>query len=265
MPSISSGRGPITEAMQESSLWTGTAVNSPAAVYLSSGDDSRMLSVTHPENIRAKASDGPVPEPFAFYVHVDRQTPLNRPGLDYDDGRTQITRWDAESLSIGGHHAWFLKLIVRSDRYAERNVAVLRIRATNDEFTELALAEDWKTHCLITVLDGCLNFGGQPGNRCENDITGNRRTNLLKLNPDWLITDHFKRSQLVQGEVPETGDVIEPDDPKHYGLRFKHACALATPRWPGAEQRDRDRYVRLYEVEPTEYWLRKREAERRHG
>ncbi len=264
MPSISSGRGPITEAMQESSLWTGTAVNSPAAVYLSSGDDSRMLSVTHPENIRAKVGDGPVPEPFAFYVHVDRQTPLNRPGLDYDDGRTQITRWDAESLSIGGHHAWFLKLIVRSDRYAERNVAVLRIRAENNEFTELALAEGWKTHCLITVCDGC-GFGGNP--HCENDISGKRRTNLLKLQPDWAITDHFKRGNVGTEAVPQRGELIEPGDSKRYGLRFKHVCGLTTPRnpLPGHHNRDPDRYVRLYEVEPTEYWLRKREAERRHG
>jgi len=248
--------------MQESSLWTGTAVNSPAAVYLSSGNDSRMLSVTHPKHIRAKAGDGPVPEPVGFYVHVDKENPHGNPGLDYQDGRTEVKQWHRKRLSIGPYDAWHLKLIVRSDRYAERNVAVLRIKATNDEFTELALAEDWKTHCLITVLDGCTGYGGQPNNRCEVDLTGKRRTNLLDLKPDWLITDHFNGPGPWLWHDLEAGEVIEPDDPKRYGLRFKHRCALASPQWPGAGRGDDERFVRLYQAEPTQYWVDRQEQPR---
>ena len=262
MPSISSGHGPITELMQESSVWTGMPVNSPAAVYLSSGNDSRMLTVTHPDHLRAKADGGPTPEPFAFYVHVDKQTSVNRPGLDFRDANTQVDEWDREIVRIDRHQAILLKLTLRSDRYPERNVAVLRIRATNNQFTKLAQAEDWKTHCLITVCDGCA-FGGN--RHCENDISGRRQTNLLKLRPDWLITDHFRRGIHGTDPVPQDGQFLKPDDPIRFGLRFRHVGPLTTPPRPIPGEDNRDRYVRLYETVPTEYWMNKRGADADRG
>jgi hypothetical protein len=258
MVSVSTGRGPITEAMQESCLWTGSAVNSPAAVYLSAGEDSRMLTVTEPTHMRSRAVDVTGLEPFAFYVFVDQKYPQDNASMHFDDGRTVIDEWHAEQLTIGPYPAWHLNLIVKSDRYGERNVSVLRIKSTNDQFTELALAEDWKTHCLITVLDGCTGFGDQPSRRnapalCENDITTSRSTNLVKLNPDWLITDHFNgpsrglpNAELVRGEeIKSTGQ-------GSCDLSFKYACDLASPQWPSYGEQDRDRYVRLYAVESSQ-------------
>ena len=241
-------------------MWTGTPVNSPAAVHLSAGDDTRLLSVTHPDHIRTKVRSGSTPEPFAFYVHVDECTPRNDPALAYQDDRTRIMEYERERMNVGPHPAWLLKLTVFSHLYGERNVAVLRVRASNAQFTRQALAEDWKTHCLITVLDGCTGFGRpllHSRNHCEAEITGRRPTNLLKLKPDWLITDHFNGQWPWYPHDLAPGEIVEPEHPKRFGLRFKHACALATPQWPGATQRDKERYVRLYEVGPTEYWIQK--------
>lgn len=262
MPSISffSLRGPIAGAREKSAGWTGTSADCPAAVYLSAGDNTRLLSVTHPDHIRSRIEGGQGPEPFAFYVHVDEYVPQGAPELDYRDDRTRIECHGCERLNVGPHPAWLMKLSIISNIYGERNVAVLRVRASNAQFTRQALAENWKTHCLITVLDGCTGFGRplrRSQNRCEVEITGRRRTNLLKLKPDWLITDHFNGPWPWHPHDLRPGEIVEPDDPKRFGLRFKHAGALATPQWPGAGQGDKQRYIRLYEVGPTENWVQK--------
>lgn len=246
--SISSGHGPITEAMHRSSEWMGMPETGPAAVYLSSGNDTRPLSITHPEHIRAQCGDGPTPEPTGFYVFVDKGHPWRDPRLRFDDGRTCVRLCEMDRFVIGSHRAWLQLLTVSCDRYDDRKVAVLRIRATNDQFTQLALAEEWKTHLLITTLDGCTGYGGQPNNQCEVDTTGDGPENLRKLEPDWLVTDHFDgpRPWLPRDLAP--GNFYKPLAPHNYPLRFKHAGVLATPKWPGAGQGDRERYVRLYEV-----------------
>ena len=210
-----------------------------------------MITVTHPEHLRARAGDRSAPEPFAFYVHVDKQTSVNTPVLDFRDANTRIVEESREMLWIDRREAILLKLTMRSDRYPERKVAVLRIRASNDQFTRLALDEDWKTHCLITVCDGC-RFGGNDG-RCENDISGNRRTNLLHLRPDWLVTDHLQYGHLGPWLVPREGQFIEPRNTARFDLRFRHVARLTTPQRPMLFDDNRDRHVHLFDVMPTKY------------
>lgn len=237
--------------MAASATWTGAATNGPAAVYLSADSDSRMLPATHPEHIRVRAGGMPTPEPVSFYVHVDKKPIANGSGLTFEDDRTRVTEQGREAADIAGCPAHLLKLTVGSDRYPDRNVAVLRIEATNEHFTELALAEDWKTHLLITVCDGCRGWGGN--DRCEVEITGRRETNLQQLKPEWLLTDHFKPDRGDDWD-PRPGQLVKPTDPKRFPLRFVHTCALAGPKYhpDGDHNRYPGRFARLYEVVPVD-------------
>ena len=219
---------PIQAAQTLSAEWTGAEPHGPAALYLSAGSDTRALTLTHPA-VLAKQS-GRMLEEMSFYVYVDQSAPYEDPALDFTDstGRTQINTVDVVDHPVGPFDGYLLSITTESTEIPARKISVLRVRAQNDEFAALALAEGWHPHCVI---------------QC-------------RLKPSWIITDHLPGSTAQGGDDPKNGDVIRSTEP-NFGFVAEQVAFLSTG-WRGTGLRDKGNHLgnlyggaRLFEFRST--------------
>jgi len=244
MPSISPH--PIQAAQTLSAEWTGADPQGPAALYLSAGYDTRALTLTHPAFL-AKQS-GRMLEEMSFYVFVDAYQPRDDRELNFTDpaGRTQIKTVTVSDHPVGPFDGYLLNLTTKSTTMPWRKVSVLRVRALNDEFANLALEEGWQPHCVISVCDGCC-FGGNP--RCENEFRKPEKSIQARLKPNWIITDHLRNIRGREIVDPLDGDVIRSTNP-HFGYEAEQIAFLST-NWQGPG-RSFDGGARLFAFRSTE-------------
>ena len=165
------------------------------ALYVSAGGDTKPFTLLHPEFL-AKQADGRLDARNAF-VFVDAGRPGNgeNNGLAYHDGRTKITTVREETVEVANGTGSLLFVSIESDQMASRQVVVLRLRMTNEEFAQTALAEGWSPEWFIGVCDGCGAFGGN--SRCESDLEPEHSI-PLRLGVRYWVTDHLPRAD-VQG------------------------------------------------------------------
>jgi hypothetical protein len=143
---------------------------------------------------------------------VDKSQPGEDPSLSFEDGRTRIETLETHALDLHGYRAYLLRVRFQSDELQTRDSAVLRVRATNDEFVGAALAEGWRPHLFIGMNDGCCpGWGGN--DRCENQLEDPTISIPLRLGACWWISDHFPGSTASGGDDPQNGDVIRSANP----------------------------------------------------
>lgn len=180
------------------------AVPLSRAFYASAGRDTRPLTLLHPSFLEAQGA-AQVPPPN-FFVFVDYQSPgdEDRVPLVFDDVATQITTSEVLPVRIGAHPARLLRCRLESEILGNRDFAVLRIRAKNEQLLSVAESEQWSPEIFIAVNDGCTGFGGN--HRCENSF--NPDWSLpIRLNPRFWVTDHFADPAL-NDQDPADGEVI---------------------------------------------------------
>ena len=237
MPSID--QKPIQAAQSLAREWSGADPHDPAALYLSAGSDTRALTLTHPA-VLAKQS-GRMLEEMSFYVYVDQSAPCEDPALNFTDstGRTQINTVDVVDHPVGPFDGYLLSINTESTEMPARKISVLRVRAQNDEFAALALAEGWHPHCVISVCDGCNGFGGNT--RCESKFSDAATSIQCRLKPSWIITDHLPGSTAQGGDDPKNGDVIRSTEP-NFGFVAEQVAFLSTG-WRGTGLRDKGNHL----------------------
>ena len=237
---------PIQAAQTLSAGWTGADPHGPAALYLSAGNDTRAMTLTHPAFL-AKQS-GRMLEEMSFYVFVDAYQPRDDRELNFTDpaGRTQIKTVTVSDHPVGPFDGYLLNMTTKSTTMPWRKVSVLRVRALNDAFANLALDEGWRPHCVISVCDGCC-FGGNE--RCENHFRKPEGSIQARLKPKWIITDHLRDIRGREIVDPLDGDVIRSTN-RHFGYEAEQIAFLST-NWRGP---GRSFYggARLFEFRSTE-------------
>lgn len=202
------------------------------ALYVSSGTDCKALTFTHPSFLARQL--GREIEPPKFFVYVDNGVDPAESSLSFDDGRTEIRTVEQESCELHGFTAQLARVRMRSpeldsEKGAELrpgDLAVLRVRADNEEFAQAAIAEEWWPSYFIGVCDGC-NYGGN--SRCENQIHDPESSIPLRLKiPAW-ITDHLPGSTLKWADDPENGEEIQPaGEELPYSI---HQAAFLNTKW----------------------------------
>jgi hypothetical protein len=217
-----------------------------SALYASAGTDLRPITLTHPEILKRK-SGKPIEAP-SFFVYIDKN-PFEIANLSFDDERTRITTTSCRSLTLHGFEAQLLRLRFESIELGLRDVAVLRVQATNDAFTDAALAEGWRPHLFIGMNDGCGGFGGN--DRCENQLLDAAQSIPARLRAPWWITDHLPGSTARGGDDPENGEIVQSSDPR-YPIVLRQVAFLCTS-WRSNVNETLRLYggARLFETQPS--------------
>jgi hypothetical protein len=173
------------------------------ALYVSAGGDTNPFILLHPDFLSGQA-EAQIEAPN-FFVYVDAERPGNgeNAGLRFEDDRTTIQTEAELPSNLGDAEGSLLRVSIKSDRMTERQVAVLRLRMTNEEFAQAALKEGWSPEWFVGVCDGCGAFGGNT--RCECDLEPEHSI-PLRLNARYWVTDHLPR-----GDVRGTREGGEED------------------------------------------------------
>jgi hypothetical protein len=184
-------------------------------LYVSSGNDPRPLFALAAEGLGKcgiEASDTPT-----FFVYVDHSHPerSSEPNLrDPEPDSEEIHLEESEEVQVAGFPAHLLFLTLSPEVGDDRRVAVLRIKANNEEVGNLAEAEGWVPRWFVGICDGCNGYGGQIEDprlrgedglhlRCENQVAEGFHSIPLNLGVRYWLTDHL-RSGTQPLEVSET-------------------------------------------------------------
>jgi hypothetical protein len=200
------------------------------ALYVSAGVDPRALTFTHPDFMAVRgAADVPAPNVFVYLDKRPRPAEDDVPiafGTAADP--TQIQTERMVRAEIDGCPAYVLDVRWTSTRLSDRNLRVLRIKASNRLAAQVVAPERWLPDVFIGVCDGC---GGLRGNaRCENDLKA-WPLGAGQTLPRWWITDHLTNAGLAHVAMPEDGEVILGPTPRFpYRVRQQ---SVVSPVWRG--------------------------------
>ena len=232
------GSAPIRELQGRATALGWIPIKSRACLYVSAGADTRPFSYLRPEALTNLDLDEEVfPR---FFVLVEKASPLeNR--IEFEDQHSRVETGVFHPLQLGRLPAAMLKLVVRSDRFPKRTIAVLRVKASNEEFAKAALAEEWSPTWFVGVRDGCA-FGGNW--RCENEVRDFKVSIPLRLGVRFWVTDHLAGIQLLDKDRHR----IRPHRKSVSAAGGRELRQLAAwRRWPGTNYGS-DRWVTLYEL-----------------
>ncbi len=186
--------------------------------YVSSGNDSRPLFALSAIRLAEFGID-PDKAP-SFFVYVDHSHPerASEPNLrDPEHEAVEIHLEESEEVQIAGFPAFLLFLTVASSSEDSRRVAVLRIKAGNEEVGNLAEAEGWSPAWFVGICDGCNGFGHQAedrrfGYRCENQVAEGFHSIPLNLRVRYWLTDHIclgnERFEVDGTQTVPTGECL---------------------------------------------------------
>jgi hypothetical protein len=190
---------PLADAAREAQRrgWISSGFRS--ALYASAGQCTKAPVYLRPEVLTERGlTDVRVPE---FMVYADKDQPFDSQSFALsfdDDDRTMVETVEVVPIASFGVPARLLRVHVASDRFPDRQVAVLRLKIENEDLAILAIAEDWSPEWFIGICDGCAGYGGNMecdgASHCENEIEDYGVSIPLRLGVRYWVTDHFSSS-----------------------------------------------------------------------
>lgn len=201
-------------------------------LYISAGQDTRPMSLLHPEFLDRQGGGKAVAPNFLVYVD---KGPLT--GLYFKDERTEIVGTGHHLVQFMRAPGLLLRMSMKSHQFEPRNVAVLKLQMTNDEFAASALTEGWHPDWLISVCDGCGMGGGNQKNGsfwCDNHIRDTKTSIPLQLGARYWVTDHIfgmeggcKPHRSGGRDDLADGDAVLSANPDQ-DIRLRQLCFLST-------------------------------------
>lgn len=196
-------------------------------LYLSSGDDTKPLTLLHPDHLAKQGADRLYSPNLWIYVDKGDPWPWNVE-LSYVDERTRIASGEVRELTVAGLPARLQEMTVESDVLSPRRSFILRIKGENEAL--IGAMGGWQPNWVVSVCDGCTGFGGN--DRCESDLGDHRSAIRSRLSPSFWVTDHVPGSDAPpsrsggEDDLVNGGAVLPLDE--SVDLRLEQICFVST-------------------------------------